>query len=142
MAREEIFISYSHRDRRWLEELLITLKPLTRKRKIETWDDTKIGVGSLWKREIATALGRAKIAVLLVSRAFLASEFIAENELPPLLEAARSDGLTIFWIAVGFSLYEETEIADYQAANNPSRPLNSLSESEADFELVKIAKAV
>ena len=80
--------------------------------------------------------------MLLVTRAFLASDFIAENELPPLLEAAKTEGLTIFWIAVGFSLYEETEIADYQAANNPSRPLNSLSESDADFELVKIAKAV
>ena len=32
--------------------------------------------------------------------------------------------------------------AEYQAANDPSRPLNSLSESEVDFELVRIAKAI
>lgn len=51
-------------------------------------------------------------------------------------------GLVIVWIAVGFSSYEETDIAEYQAANDPSRPLNALSESEIDFELVKIAKAI
>ena len=48
------------------------------------------------------------------------------------------------WIATGYSSYEETEIADYQAANDPSRPLNSLSESEVDFELdsTQVAKAL
>jgi hypothetical protein len=142
MPREEIFVSYSHRDRHWLEELVNTLKPLTRKRRIETWDDTKIGVGSSWRQEISAALGRAKIAVLLVSRSFLASEFIAEHELPPLLDAAKREGTTIVWIAIGHSLYEQTDIAEYQAANDPSRPLNSLSESDADLELVKIARAI
>lgn len=142
MERDQIFVSYSHRDKRWLDELVITLKPLTRKRKIQVWDDTKIHAGDKWRREIEQALRRAKIAVLLVSRYFLYSDFIADEELPHLLNAAKEEGLTIVWIAVGFSSYEDTEIADYQAVNDPSRPLNSLSESEMDFELVKIAKAI
>lgn len=142
MQRDQIFVSYSHRDKRWLEELVVTLAPLTRKRKIIVWDDTKIGIGAKWRSEITKALRRAKVAVLLVSRYFLHSEFIAKNELPPLLDAAEKDGLVIAWIAVGFSSYEETNIADYQAANDPARPLNSLSESETDFTLVKIAKAL
>lgn len=75
-----------------------------------------------------------------VSRHFLASEFIYSSELPPLFEAAEKDGAVIFWIAVGHSLYEQTVITDYQAANDPSRPLNSLPESEMDRELVRIAK--
>jgi hypothetical protein len=142
MARNEIFISYSHKDKRWLDEILITLKPLTRKRKIDVWDDTKITVGSKWKQEIASALARAKVAVLLVSRNFLHSQYIAEHEFEPLLKRAEEDGLIVVWIAIGHSLYEETEIAEYQAANEPTRPLNSLSESDADLELVKIAKAI
>ena len=142
VKRDQIFVSYSHRDKRWLDELLITLKPLTRKRKIQVWDDTKIRAGDKWRKEIEQALSRAKIAVLLVSRYFLYSDFIVDEELPHLLNAAKNEGLIIVWIAIGFSSYEDTEIADYQAVNDPSQPLNSLSESEMDFELVKIAKTI
>ncbi len=140
MARDQIFISYSHHDRRWLDELTVTLAPLLRKQNIVTWDDTKIRVGTRWKAEITAALERAKVAVLLVSRRFFASDFIASSELPFLLQAADKNGLVIVWIAVGYSLYEHTEITDYQAANDPSKPLNSLSDFEVDLELVRIAK--
>jgi hypothetical protein len=142
MPRDQIFVSYSHHDRKWLDELIITLAPLTRNRKITTWDDTKIAVGQRWKAEITGALERAKVAVLLVTRHFLASKFIATEEMPHLLDAANKAGLTVVWIAVGDSLYEETEITDYQAANDPGRPLNSLSEAEVDRELVRIAKTL
>lgn len=142
MVRDELFISYSHRDRHWVDELIITFAPLVRKRKISIWDDTRVTIGARWREEIANALSRAKIALLLVSRYFLHSEFIAQNELPPLLHAAEKEGLTIFWIPIGYSLYEESEIAEYQATSDPSRPLNALSESDRDFELVKIAKAI
>jgi len=59
-----------------------------------------------------------------------------------LLQAAAADGLTILWVAVGASLYKDTEIAAYQAANNPARPLNSLRRADADAELVKIAEKI
>src|SRR5271166_4250592 len=137
MTRDQVFISYSHHDRRWVDELMITIAPLLRKRTIVVWDDSKIRVGAKWKSEISAALRRAKLAVLLVSRRFLASEFISSSELPSLLEAAEKEGLVIFWIAIGHSLYEHTAITDYQAANDPSRPLNSLPESEIDRELVQ-----
>jgi hypothetical protein len=140
MPRDEIFVSYSHRDRRWLDELIITLAPLIRKRSITTWDDTKIGVGQKWRAEISAALERAKVGVLLVTRNFLASEFIANEEMPRLLEVAKQAGLTVVWIAVGDSLYEQTDITEYQAANDPAKPLNSLPEAEVDRELVRIAK--
>jgi hypothetical protein len=140
MERDQIFVSYSHRDRKWLDELIITLAPLIRKRSIAIWDDTKISAGQRWNEEIKAALDRARVGVLLVTRSFLASEFIINEELPRMLEAASQAGLTIVWIAVGASLYEETEITEYQAANDPSRPLNSLSEADLDRELVAIAK--
>ena len=51
-ARDLVFISYSHRDRDWLERLLIFLKPYTRQN-LKIWADPYIQVGDEWRRDIS-----------------------------------------------------------------------------------------
>jgi len=60
--------------------------------------DRRIETGARWKEQIRNALGRARVAVLLVSRPFLASDFIEKHELPELLGAEK--GLSVVWIPV------------------------------------------
>ena len=140
--RDQVFISYSHRDTRWLERLQTMLKPLVRTGVLNVWADTQIQTGDKWRAEIQEALDNARVAVLLVSPDFLASDFVAEQELPSLLKAAEDDGLTIVWVPVRDSLYSETVIADYQAASDPSRPLAGLSAADRDEALVEISRKI
>lgn len=140
--REQVFFSYSHKDKRWLELFQIALKPLIRANQISAWDDTKIKAGDIWRDEIKQALASAKVAVLLMSMNFLNSDFIAENELPPLLEAAQKEGLKILLVIVGHSLFDETELGRYQAVNDPSRPLASISAASREKEIVRICKEI
>jgi len=141
-VRDQVFFSYSHKDREWLEKFQTMLKPLVRNKTITVWDDTQIRAGDRWKGEIQKALASAKVAVLLVSPHFLGSDFIAEHELPPLLNAAKEAGLTILWVSVSHCLYTAMEIAEYQAANEPARPLDSLSKSEQNRVIAEICEQI
>jgi nucleoside phosphorylase len=141
-ARDQVFVAYSHADRRWLKELQTHLEPYIRNTKIAVWDDTKIRAGAIWKESLGQALASAKVAVLLVSPAFLASRFIAEEELPHLLEAAKSEGVAILWVPVRSSSFQVTPIADYQAAHSPDKPLASLPPAARDKALVKVCELI
>ena len=142
LPRGVVFISYSHGDGRWLSLLQKHLRPYVRTGSLEMWDDTKITPGEQWRASIRDALDRAKVALLLVSPNFLESEFIAHDELPPLLEAGRVKGLRILWVPVSASSYEETRIGSFQAALSPSTPLDTMPEPHQHQALVSVCKLI
>ena len=57
-ARKTVFMSYSHRDRKWADELLKFLAPWIRNNRLTLWDDSKIVPGASWKQEIDDAIER------------------------------------------------------------------------------------
>ena len=126
-SRDQIFISYSHKDKEALEKLQLFFRPLVRAKRVKIWDDTGLRAGDRWEPEIQAAITRARVAVLLVSQNFLDSEFIMEKELPAILEAAQNDGIKIFWIPLSASTYKFTDIKSLQAAFDPKTPLDSFA---------------
>lgn len=131
--RKSIFISYSHSDLEWLKRLKIHLKPLEREYSIKVWDDSNIKIGDIWREEIRKALAECKAAILIISADFMASDFIATSELPPLLKSAQEDGVIVLPLIVSPSRFmRNNELSSFQAANNPAMPLNTLSRAEQE----------
>ncbi|MEP0262366.1 caspase family protein [Dokdonia sp.] len=137
---KKVFISYSHKDQKWLERIQIHLKPAIREGIVEIWDDTKIESGQNWKSKIDDALKTSNIAILLISADFLASDFIVENELPPLLSSAQNKGTVILPIIVGHCRFkEDINLSSFQAVNNPDKPIEALSKSEQEAIFYKLS---
>ena len=143
MVRRELFISYSHRDLKWLEQLRTHLKPLERNYNLERWDDSRIKPGDKWLVEIEQALARAAVALLLVSPDFVASDFIDRKEMPSLLDAAQNQGLAILWVPLRpISLKMFPQIEQYQALFSPERTLADMTAVEQDRTLAKISETI
>lgn len=141
--RTDVFVSYSRLDKEWLSGLQTHLKPLVRDHGINIWDDTKIKSGDKWRVEIDKALAKSKVAILLVSANFMASDFIIKDELPPLLKAAEKEGVIILSVIVGRNgAYNNHPISKYQAVNDPSNPLNKLTGGEVDDVFYQVYKRI
>ncbi len=142
-SRDKVFICYSHKDSKLLQRLHVHLKPLEKRGHIDWWDDTRIRPGAKWRDEIKRAIERTRVAVMLISADFLASEFIIDNELPPLLQAAASEGVMILPVIISPSRFEKTEgIHQFQAINPPSKPLKALDTNKREEIFVQVADAI
>lgn len=125
-----VFVSYSHKNKDALERLMVHLGPLQKQGKVDVWADTRLKAGDRWKDEIEEALRHCSVAVLLVSADFLYSDFILDNELPPLLKKAESDGCRIVPIILDHCRFtRDKNLSQFQAANEPAEPLASLEQT-------------
>jgi len=140
--RDQIFVSYSHRDEAWCKRLMAYLEPLRQSHVIQAWIDTDIQAGSTWLEDIQKALTRAKVAILLVSPEFFKSSFIQKHELPYILEQRTLGNCRVIWVAVSAYTYEFTPLESIQAAHPPQEPLDRLSSTAADDVLLKVVRLV
>jgi WD40 repeat protein len=90
-----VFISYSHSDARWKDRLVSQLGILQHEGLLTTWHDGLIQAGADWLPVIEAAIAEARIAILIVSAAFLNSEFIRRKEIPALMARREKDGLRL-----------------------------------------------
>jgi TIR domain-containing protein len=140
--RRLVFVSYSHKDRRWVDRLIVHLKPLEHELSLDIWEDSRIQPGTDWRTEIEHALTRATAAILLISADFLASEFVMNEEVPALLRNAEANGTIIVPLIISPSLFKQSALRTYQSINPPSTPLSKLSTHKRDEILVQLAISV
>lgn len=142
--KHSIFISYSHEDDEWLKKVRRNLKSLQRYYdNVKSWSDQEIMASDVWKDEIDKALRGATIAILLISPDFMASDFITNEELQPILNKAVVEGTKILSLILRpTAMLEESGILKYQAINDPKKPLSGMTEFEQEITLVKMVETI
>jgi hypothetical protein len=141
-SKSTVFLCYSHRDCKWLDRICVHLRPLEREGILQVWSDRRIRPGETGRSEIATAIDKARVAILLVSADFLASDFIADHELPPLILRAKHDGAVLLPIILSACRFQESALGEIQAVNSPGIPVNSLPEHEQETLFLQLSRAV
>jgi hypothetical protein len=138
-----IFISYSRKDKKYMGRILIHLKPLEKRGLFDVWSDKKIKAGDNWKNEIEKVLQNTNVAVLLLSADYLASDFIVQNELPPLLENAENNGTRIIPVIIKPCRFiRDSNINIFQAINEPEESIISLPEYKQEEIYEKLAEQI
>jgi hypothetical protein len=73
----------------------------------------------------------------------LASDFIIDNELPPLLKAAEEKGTTILPLVLKPCRFiRDKKLSAFQAINDPRRPLIMLSDAEREEIFAQITERI
>ncbi len=136
-----VFLSYAREDQRWVQRLRQYLGELLADPDVSVWDDSYIPPGTPWDAAIEDAIMRARVAVLLVSRHFVASPYIMERELPLIRERSSAGLVRILWVPVDGAEPPALERA-IQGFGGPETSLETMDEAAADRTLAGIARSI
>lgn len=100
MSKPTVFLSYSHEDERWKDQLRVQLEVLEQQGLLEVWDDRQIDAGETWYDKIRAAMDGAEVAVCLISAEYLASDFCTKEEIPYLLKRRTEQGMRLLPVLV------------------------------------------
>ncbi len=132
----DVFISYCRDDEAYLNRLLLTLKGYDLTVSETCWDNDN----QFDTRQVATT--SARLAVLMVTPSYLASDFIVQHELPALLNRAAAGALTMMPLPVRPVDWQVQAFSVYQSLLDPEAPLGSLAGHDQDAAYVKIGQGV
>ncbi|ETR65309.1 MAG: TIR protein [Candidatus Magnetoglobus multicellularis str. Araruama] len=140
-VRKHIFISYCHKDRKYLNQLKSALDVLTHKN-IHSWYDKHIKTGDQWNLKIHTEIEKADMAVCLITENFLKSEYIRDTEIPAILNR-RQEGLKIFPILFDDCMWNLLDwLKEIQIFPEECKPVKEFSEDKQNEQLKEIARRV
>lgn len=128
-----LFVSYAHEDTAWRNVLF--KESLSVPSGIRyAWTDDRILPDTDWDDAIAGELEQATVAILLVSKHFLSSVYIARKELPVVLKRRVDAGLKLLWIPIGHvDQALPGDLARIQSVYPIGKPLSARPSSDPDI---------
>jgi hypothetical protein len=152
MPRPKVFVSYSHSDKKFRDELVPVLQAVPGIGEVLWFDEQDITIGDEFHPQIQQALAASRIGILLLSNRFFTSNYIKRHELPYLLQRASGKTLKIAPLYVttipdgAFKVTIEVDgqqrpvnLKDYLGVHSPNEPLNTLNRGERDKVYARLA---
>lgn len=119
----QVFYSYAHKDERHLNRLQMHLKALVADRLIASWHDRNIPPGDEWDRQIHDRIHSADIILLLVSVAFLASDYIREKEMKAAMDRHEAKQAVVIPVILEKCLWKRTFLKKLEALPKDAKPV-------------------
>jgi hypothetical protein len=134
----KLFISYSHIDESFKNELDKHLSLLKRDGLVETWNDRKIIPGQKWGEEIDSNLEESDLILLLISSDFLASDYCFDKEMKKAIEMHESGNTTVIPIIIRHCDWQRPPLKNLQALPKEAKPISSWEDKDqAWLDVVK-----
>ncbi len=132
----EIFCCYARKDQQLLLELKTHLTLLQRQSLISLWTDIDISPGALWEEEINKHLSKAQIILLLVSPAFMASDYCYSKEMKRAMEMHEHEQASVVPILLRPVDLEDAPFKKLQMLPKNAKPVTKWSNRDDAFEEV------
>ncbi len=127
-----IFISYSHGDKIFLDKLCVHLKPLERKYTINIWHSGKIEPGAESDKEIKNNLNQANIILLLASAQAIASNDFYDI-LQKSLKLSNNSKIPVMGVLLSPFDWENTALKESQLLPRNKKPITHWENQEDAF---------
>lgn len=134
------FFSYSHEDEQLRNQLEQQLSILKRQGIIATWHDRRITAGEEIDHTISSNLEAADIILLLVSPAFLASEYCYDREMLRAMERHESREAVVIPIILRPCEWHHTPFGKLLATPTDGKPVTQWPDRDTAF--LEVTKAI
>jgi hypothetical protein len=128
-----VFVSYSHADKKYKDELSIFLTSLLRQGKISLWVDNCIEPGQNFERAISDALSAAGVVLLLISPDFIASDYCYERELATALEMHEKGDCIVVPVIIRPCDWHSLSFGRLQALPQDGKPVTTWSDRDVGW---------
>jgi hypothetical protein len=135
-----VFVSYAREDDELRKRLYDHLGALRAMDEIKDWYDGEIVAGTDWAAEVRDQMASAEIILLLITPAFLGSDFIGRVELVAALERHRQRTARVIPVIMKSVYWQSTSLGPLQALPQHAKP--AVTWDDQDAAMADIARGV
>ncbi|RSV29457.1 toll/interleukin-1 receptor domain-containing protein [Sphingomonas sp. ABOLH] len=134
------FISYTHADTALKDQLVQHLAPLQREGLIDIWHDGMLRPGEHLDPAVQAALSASDLVILLVSAAFIASEYCYEQEMMRAFARQRDGTARVVSIILrpcqwkGVPVGDDQALSEFVALPKDGKPVISWPDTDTAFD--------
>lgn len=133
MKAIKLFISYSHQDEKYKDQLLVHLSALKRRGIIEEWHDRELITGQEWDGKIKQELLDSDIIILLISSDFIASNYCYETEITKAIEMHDQGNAFVIPIILRPCDWKDLPFSKIQGLPKDAKPLSTWYDIDEGF---------